>query len=346
MVQPVAPASVVQTSCSRAQCPVPSAALDISSSRGMVFYKPCANFVLFMQQMKGTMMTDSQHSVTFQNAADVVSLTADELTAHPLAEILPMMRDDEMNELTESIDCVGQQEPVVMFEGKVLDGRNRVEACRRLGCPVEARSFSGTNIDALEFVTDSNLQRREMTASQKACAAVDLIPHLREGVQEERRKKITQRALEREKRRRDPAAGPDPCINAGICSDEITTADIAANILAVSTRYVNYAQQLKSQRPVVFAAVKAGAKTLTAAMNETQGTKDSEFKRLRNARRSVSRLVTQVEGYPEVCDLLTQALARLEELQKQQAEQDAQESDSVPPQLTLDPNPDPTVTWQ
>ncbi|MCF7853671.1 MAG: hypothetical protein K9N51_02645 [Candidatus Pacebacteria bacterium] len=53
------------------------------------------------------------------------------------AHIMPLMTDDELTELRESIECSGQAQPIVLFQGKTLDGRNRVEACRQIGVKVD-----------------------------------------------------------------------------------------------------------------------------------------------------------------------------------------------------------------
>src|ERR1700677_873101 len=51
------------------------------------------------------------------------------LEFHPLAHIFPMLDDDELKTLAEDIKDKGLTEPITLYEGKVLDGRNRYRAC-------------------------------------------------------------------------------------------------------------------------------------------------------------------------------------------------------------------------
>lgn len=48
---------------------------------------------------------------------------------HPVACIFPMMDDASLHELADDIKKHGQYEPIMLYEGKILDGRNRSAAC-------------------------------------------------------------------------------------------------------------------------------------------------------------------------------------------------------------------------
>ena len=56
-----------------------------------------------------------------------------ELKIHPAAEAFPLLAGDELDDLVEDIRRNGQVEPIVFVGGQLLDGRNRVVACERLG---------------------------------------------------------------------------------------------------------------------------------------------------------------------------------------------------------------------
>lgn len=55
------------------------------------------------------------------------------LEYHPLSELLPLMSTAEFAGHKDSIELDGQQVPAVLFEGRILDGRNRCKACIELG---------------------------------------------------------------------------------------------------------------------------------------------------------------------------------------------------------------------
>src|SRR6266540_5308508 len=60
---------------------------------------------------------------------------------HPLADAFPLIEDDspEFAELVKDIETHGQLLPIVMYEGKILDGRNRARAIDKIN---EGRAVS------------------------------------------------------------------------------------------------------------------------------------------------------------------------------------------------------------
>jgi len=91
---------------------------------------------------------------------------------HPIANIFPMLGETEAQELVGDIKAHGQRNPIWEFEKKILDGRNRWNACRSAGVEPEFREFTGTHKEALAFVWSENVQRRHLESGQLACAVV------------------------------------------------------------------------------------------------------------------------------------------------------------------------------
>ena len=120
-----------------------------------------------------------------------------DLKTHQLADLLPMMSEKEFEALKADIRDVGIQEPIVLFESKILDGRNRYRACRDLGIETKTRPFEGTREDALSYVVSANLQRRQLKASQRAALGVKLLPLVREEVHKSRLEKLRESAKRR-----------------------------------------------------------------------------------------------------------------------------------------------------
>ena len=60
------------------------------------------------------------------------------VAVHPLAEVLPLIEGAEFDELVASVKANGLRDPIIMFEGAILDGRNRYRACLAAG--VEPRT--------------------------------------------------------------------------------------------------------------------------------------------------------------------------------------------------------------
>lgn len=90
---------------------------------------------------------------------------------HPAANIFPEMTDEEAKSLMIDIRENGQREPIILFNGKVIDGRNRLRACRWLGFEPKTREYQGREEDVVSFVTSLNLHRRHLNASQRAMVA-------------------------------------------------------------------------------------------------------------------------------------------------------------------------------
>jgi hypothetical protein len=95
-----------------------------------------------------------------------------DLEFHPLANCLPLIEGTEFDELVADIKERGLALPIELYEGKILDGRNRYRACRRLGIEPLIVTYAGT--DPAARVTSLNLRRRHLTASQRAMAAAKM----------------------------------------------------------------------------------------------------------------------------------------------------------------------------
>lgn len=91
---------------------------------------------------------------------------------HPFAEIFPLLDDAEFDALVADIKQHGLREHIWLYEGKILDGRNRFLACKTAKVEPQFREYKGD--DALAFVVSLNVQRRHLTTSQRAMAAAEI----------------------------------------------------------------------------------------------------------------------------------------------------------------------------
>jgi N6-adenosine-specific RNA methylase IME4 len=89
---------------------------------------------------------------------------------HPLASMFPVLEGEELERLAENIRQHGLGEQIHLYEGKVLDGRNRLRACQMVGVEPRFRGFKGSRRDALNFIWSKNLVRRHLSPSQAAAA--------------------------------------------------------------------------------------------------------------------------------------------------------------------------------
>jgi len=151
---------------------------------------------------------------------------------HEYANLFPLLEGEAFWSLVEDVRANGVREPIVMYEGRVLDGRNRYLAAREAKVPYPVVQYDGD--DALAFVVSLNLKRRHLNESQRAMAAA----------------KIAQLPAHR------PADGN---------SANLRTSD-AAQMLSVSTRSVESARAVQRDgTPALVASVDTGNVTVSAA---------------------------------------------------------------------------------
>jgi N6-adenosine-specific RNA methylase IME4 len=99
---------------------------------------------------------------------------------HPLANIFPLLNEEDLDRLAEDIAANGLHFPITTHEDMILEGRNRYRACVKANA--EPRFVPFDNGDPLAFVISANAIRRDLTKSQRAAVAVnaeDLVLRLR-----------------------------------------------------------------------------------------------------------------------------------------------------------------------
>lgn len=91
---------------------------------------------------------------------------------HDTANAFPFISGDAYDTLKEDIRINGILEPIYLFEGKIIDGRNRYRIAKELGLDIPTQEYEGDN--PVGFVQSMNLHRRQLTPSQKAASAAFL----------------------------------------------------------------------------------------------------------------------------------------------------------------------------
>ena len=100
---------------------------------------------------------------------------------HPFANIFPLLDGEPFEQLVEDIEAQGLREPILLYDGKILDGRNRYFACAQLG--IEPRfedSSASCDEEAFRESISRNLHRRHLTASQRAMIGAEILPMFEE----------------------------------------------------------------------------------------------------------------------------------------------------------------------
>lgn len=208
--------------------------------------------------------------------------------------IFPSAKAEDFARLRDDIRDNGydQNQPVIVYQGSVLDGWNRWTACQELKVTPSTRQFEGSDAEAIDFVMRTN-KRRNLNSGQWATIAVeaeDLIAAIREEVEKARREKIGisrswasqqqiydengQLVFRPSKEQMDAARKTQadrwsetgqkiaPSATGKI---EDKTAHKTAELFNTNRTYVNQAAKIKQAAPEVFEKVKAGKMTMQDA---------------------------------------------------------------------------------
>lgn len=165
------------------------------------------------------------------------------LKPHPLSRIFPEMSHLEFDQLKQDISKHGLRDPIVLFDGKVLDGRHRAKACHDLGVTPRTRVLR--NGSPLAFVISMNLKRRHLTVSQRALIGVDVEREYSKLISKGRPKKSEK--------------------NHGLSGE---AREHAAKELGITATYITDAKAITAKDPELARLVRSGAVTLSKAKRQ------------------------------------------------------------------------------
>jgi len=172
--------------------------------------------------------------------------------------IFPEAKPDDYARLIDDIQTNGYDadQPVIVYQGAILDGWNRNKACVELMIKPTIRVFDGSDIEAIQLVMRTN-KRRNLNSGQWATIAVeaeDIMGAIAEQVEKDRREK--QAATQSESVQQKIVAQP---------ANRNVTDTKAAEIFQTNRTYINQATKIKKASPEVFAKLKAGTMTMQDA---------------------------------------------------------------------------------
>jgi hypothetical protein len=128
------------------------------------------------------------------------------LKFHPFAELFPLLEGTELEALARDIKEHGQDEPILTYQGMILDGRNRWRACELVGVsPIlspfdEKTEESGRRVRAGWRKSPTAGQgpycsRSERGHDEVDCARARATPHSRETLRCRWRRQVRPRPI-------------------------------------------------------------------------------------------------------------------------------------------------------
>lgn len=201
---------------------------------------------------------------------------------HDFANLFPMMEGAQWGHFLADVGANGVQEPVWLFEGKILDGRNRAKAAHLCEKPFDTKQFTGTREQALSFVVSRNLHRRHLDESQRAMVGARLKPlfeaeaHERQGQRTDLKKPIETPLL----------VGQEPALdnlleNSPKGVEPVHSHKKAAEAVNVSDFSIKQADAvLKQGTPELVKAVESGQVAVSAAATVAKNTTKEEQEEL------------------------------------------------------------------
>lgn len=226
-------------------------------------------------------------------------------------QLVPEMTEKEFDDLVTNIEMQGQHTPIhINWDNTILDGRNRVKALKKLNInEVKAIRENFEKDEALKFVRDTAVERRNLTPNQKlnvVLNAKDLIDDIQERAKEKKRKA----ALETNKKRKEFVGqrfGPaepkreenesnEKKVNNTKTSAPVHENNEIAKLAGVSKSTVVRAKKVKREDPETYEKVIKENSGWNKAYNELPSVKNKEYqKNLKNKRIEVESEVSNEE---------------------------------------------------
>lgn len=154
-----------------------------------------------------------------------------------------MMSASEYDALKADIAENGLLEPIWLHDGKIIDGRNRYQACVEIGVKPKFRDWNG-NGSLVAFVVSLNLHRRHLDESQRGIVGARIEP------------------MFEEEARRNQSLGGQGLANL----PKVHSRDRAAEAVNVSPRTVGHASRvIEVGAPELVEAVETGRASVSAA---------------------------------------------------------------------------------
>lgn len=240
-------------------------------------------------------------------------------------QLVPEMTEKEFDDLVANIEMQGQHTPIhINWDNTVLDGRHRVKALKELNTnTVKAIRENFEKDEALKFVRDTAVERRNLTANQRlniVLNAKDLIGDIQERAREKRRKALEKANKNNPNHNNNgfgsaelkPSKTESHKMDKPVITEQSKTNQFdtpvhenkeLAELAGVSKSTVMRAKKVKREAPEVYEKVIKENSGWNKAYNELPSVKNKEYqKQLKN-----KRVEVETEMSDEELELIAQS---------------------------------------
>ncbi|MFZ3017299.1 MAG: MT-A70 family methyltransferase [Gallionella sp.] len=178
---------------------------------------------------------------------------------HPLALAIPPMQEEAYQKLKEDIAQNGIRLTILLYEGKILDGRYRYQAAIELGFEPQFEPYEGD--DPLGYLFSVNFYRRNLTHTQRCVVALQALAYQAEQGKE-RQREAGKRTAQMKKEGITPSLEsekPQPKKRAP------QSRDIVGKTVGVSGTEISITKKILEESPELLDKMKNGALELSDA---------------------------------------------------------------------------------
>jgi len=233
---------------------------------------------------------------------------------HPLANLLPMLNQEELQSLANDIKVRGQRFGIVRWHGMIIDGRNRLSACAIAGIPpkiIDKDDALPDEKSVMEFIMSANLERRHLSASERAIIANEMMKMQEEMLRNSQSASpealpanpaATPGEVEQPEQPEEAEEVPQPKPP----RDKTKRLEAAAKKAGTSPAYVHEAKRIERESPQKYNEIKEGKKTISQARKEIKDESDEPL----DEEKAYARAVKMVEKVQEKLEKLGYTLVQ------------------------------------
>ena len=147
----------------------------------MAYESAFSNTPCLLQELASLIFKNTQIGIGITMETDLPLEVIGNYKVHPAASFFPLIEGEEFDALVMSIKTVGLMNPIVLKDGMLIDGRNRLRAILELQSNHSSIKILTKELELdvksiSEYIFHTNIQRRHLTPDQMASIGYEILP--------------------------------------------------------------------------------------------------------------------------------------------------------------------------